>query len=51
MEIRAIFDEIVKRRLRVSLCGEPRRAQSNFQNRIKHMPVAISLATASSGAF
>jgi cholest-4-en-3-one 26-monooxygenase len=41
-EIRIIFEQIAKRRLWVSLRGKPRRAQSNFQNRIKCMPATIS---------
>ena len=40
-EIRILFEQIVQRRLRLSLKGETRRARSNFQNRIKQMPVRI----------
>jgi cholest-4-en-3-one 26-monooxygenase len=41
MEIRVLFQEILRRKLRVELRGEIRRARSNFQNRIKKMPVSI----------
>jgi cholest-4-en-3-one 26-monooxygenase len=44
-EIRIMFEQIIRRKLRVELQGEVRRARSNFQNRIKHMPVVISLYT------
>jgi cholest-4-en-3-one 26-monooxygenase len=41
-EIRILFEQIAKRSLFIRLRGRPRRAQSNFQNRIKYMPVTIS---------
>lgn len=41
MEIRAIFQEILRRKVRVELRGDIRRARSNFQNRIKKMPVSM----------
>lgn len=41
-ELRIIFDEIIRRKLRVELQGEIRRARSNFSNRIKDMPVTMS---------
>jgi cholest-4-en-3-one 26-monooxygenase len=41
-EIRILFEYIIQRRLRVELVGEIRRARSNFQNRIKYMPVHLS---------
>lgn len=41
-ELRIIFDQIIRRNFRVELRGEIRRARSNFQNRIKSMPVTMS---------
>lgn len=41
-EIRILFEEMIQRKLRLELRGEIRRARSNFQNRIKQMPVSIS---------
>ena len=41
-EIRILFEQIIQRKLRLELRGEIRRARSNFQNRIKQMPVLIS---------
>jgi len=43
-ELRIIFDQIIRRKLRVELRGEIRRARSNFQNRIKYMPVTMCAA-------
>lgn len=43
-EIRILFEQIIQRNLRLQLRGEIRRARSNFQNRIKRMPVSISPA-------
>ena len=40
-EIRIMFEQIIRRNLRLKLCGGIRRARSNFQNRIKEMPVSI----------
>lgn len=40
-EIRLLLERMLERGLRVRLTGEVRRARSNFQNRIKCMPVAI----------
>jgi len=40
-EIRILFEQIIQRKLRLELRGEIRRARSNFQNRIKQMPVSI----------
>lgn len=40
-ELRIMFDQIIRRKLRVELRGEIRRARSNFQNRIKDMPVTM----------
>jgi cholest-4-en-3-one 26-monooxygenase len=42
MEVRVLFEQILDCRLRVELRGETKRARSNFQNRIKQMPVTIS---------
>lgn len=42
-EIRILFEQIIQRQLRLELRGEIKRALSNFQNRIKKMPVSISL--------
>jgi cholest-4-en-3-one 26-monooxygenase len=42
-EIRVMFEQIIQRKLRLELRGEIRRARSNFQNRIKQMPVSISV--------
>jgi cytochrome P450 len=41
-EIRILFEQIIQRNLRLQLRGDIRRARSNFQNRIKRMPVSIS---------
>jgi len=41
-EIRILFEQIIQRKLRLELRGEIRRARSNFQNRIKQMPVSIA---------
>jgi cholest-4-en-3-one 26-monooxygenase len=43
VEIRILFEQIIQRQLRLELQGEIRRARSNFQNRIKRMPVSISV--------
>ena len=43
VEIRVLFEQIIQRQLRLELQGEIRRARSNFQNRIKRMPVSISV--------
>jgi len=40
-EIRILFEQICRRKLAVKQCGSIRRARSNFQNRIKSMPVSI----------
>lgn len=40
-EICILFEEIIQRKLQLNLRGEIRRALSNFQNRIKQMPVSI----------
>ena len=42
-EIRILFEQIIQCKLRLELRGEIRRALSNFQNRIKQMPVSISV--------
>lgn len=42
LEIRVVFEEIVRRVGDVELTGEPERLQSNFFNGIKRMPVRIS---------
>jgi cholest-4-en-3-one 26-monooxygenase len=42
VEIRILFEQIIQRQLRLELRGEIRRARSNFQNRIKQMPVSLS---------
>jgi cholest-4-en-3-one 26-monooxygenase len=42
-EIRILFEQIIQRKLRLELRGEIRRALSNFQNRIKKMPVSVSV--------
>lgn len=41
-QVRVLFEELVKRQLHVESTGPVRRARSNFQNRIKRMPVRIS---------
>jgi cholest-4-en-3-one 26-monooxygenase len=41
-EIRILMEQLIQRNLRLELRGETRRARSNFQNRIKQMPVSIS---------
>jgi cholest-4-en-3-one 26-monooxygenase len=43
-EIRILFEQIIQRKLRLELQGEIRRARSNFANRIRQMPVSISVA-------
>ncbi len=40
-EIRILFELLIRRKLRLELRGEIIRARSNFQNRIKQMPVSI----------
>src|SRR5262249_37445413 len=40
-EIRILLELLIQRKLRLDLRGEIRRARSNFQYRIKHMPVSI----------
>jgi cholest-4-en-3-one 26-monooxygenase len=42
-EIRILFEQIIQRKLRLELRGDVRRSRSNFQNRIKQMPVSISV--------
>ncbi len=41
MEIRLVFEELMKRVDRVELTGEPDRLRSNFISGIKHLPVRV----------
>jgi cholest-4-en-3-one 26-monooxygenase len=42
LEIRVIFDEVLRRLPDMELAGPVQRLRSNFINGIKHMPVAFS---------
>jgi cytochrome P450 len=42
-ETRILFEELIKRDVRVELRGPLTRAHSNFQNRIKEMPVSMEV--------
>ena len=43
LEVRVVFEELLKRVASVEITGEPDRLRSNFINGIKHLPVRVSL--------
>ena len=43
LEVRVVFEELLKRVASVEIVGEPDRLRSNFINGIKHLPVRVSL--------
>ena len=43
LEVRVVFEELLKRIASVELTGEPDRLRSNFINGIKHLPVRVGL--------
>ncbi|MBV9664481.1 MAG: cytochrome P450, partial [Actinobacteria bacterium] len=49
MEIRILFEELVKRVPKVSAVGKPELLRSNFIGGIKHLPVDLSAAHATVG--
>jgi cholest-4-en-3-one 26-monooxygenase len=46
MEIRVLFEEMVKRVPKIEAIGAPERLRSNFIGGIKHLPVDLTAATA-----
>jgi cytochrome P450 len=44
LEVRVVFEELLKRVSSVEVTGEPDRLRSNFINGIKHLPVRVVLA-------
>jgi cytochrome P450 len=45
MEMKVLFEELVRRAPRVEQLGPPDRLRSNFINGIKHLPVRLVPAT------
>jgi cytochrome P450 len=41
LELRVLFEELVRRVARVEPAGEPERLRSNFVNGLKHLPVRL----------
>jgi cytochrome P450 len=44
LEVRVVFEELLKRVAGIEITGEPDRLRSNFINGIKHLPVRVTLA-------
>jgi cytochrome P450 len=44
LEVRVVFEELLKRVASMELTAEPDRLRSNFINGIKHLPVRVSVA-------
>jgi cytochrome P450 len=44
LEVRVVFEELLKRVADILITGEPDRLRSNFINGIKHLPVRVTLA-------
>jgi cytochrome P450 len=44
LEVRVVFEELLRRVASVEVTGEPDRLRSNFINGIKHLPVRVTLA-------
>jgi len=44
LEIRLLFEELLRRLPDIELAGPPRRLRSNFINGVKHMPVRFTPA-------
>jgi cytochrome P450 len=44
LEVRVVFEELLKRVSSVEVTGEPDRLRSNFINGIKHLPVRVTVA-------
>jgi cytochrome P450 len=44
LEVRVVFEELLKRVAAIEITGEPDRLRSNFINGIKHLPVRVTLA-------
>ncbi|HSK07206.1 MAG TPA: cytochrome P450, partial [Acidimicrobiia bacterium] len=44
LEVRVVFEELLRRVASVEIMGEPDRLRSNFINGIKHLPVRVVLA-------
>jgi cytochrome P450 len=42
LEVRVVFEELLKRVDSVEIAGEPIRLRSNFINGIKHLPVKVA---------
>ena len=43
LEVRIVFEELLKRIASIEITGEPDRLRSNFINGIKHLPVRVTL--------
>jgi cytochrome P450 len=44
LEVRVVFEELLRRVATIEITGEPDRLRSNFINGIKHLPVRVGLA-------
>jgi cytochrome P450 len=44
LEVRVVFEELLRRVATIEITGEPDRLRSNFINGIKHLPVRVALA-------
>jgi cytochrome P450 len=44
LEVRVVFEELLKRVAAVEIVGAPDRLRSNFINGVKHLPVHVALA-------
>jgi cytochrome P450 len=44
LEVRVVFEELLRRVSAIEITGEPDRLRSNFINGIKHLPVRVTLA-------
>jgi cytochrome P450 len=44
LEVRVVFEELLRRVSRIEITGPPDRLRSNFINGLKHLPVRVTLA-------
>jgi cytochrome P450 len=44
LEVRVVFEELLRRVATIEITGEPDRLRSNFINGIKHLPARVALA-------
>jgi cytochrome P450 len=44
LEVRVVFEELLRRAATIDITGAPDRLRSNFINGIKHLPVRVALA-------